>query len=126
MSRPNFMTSVLSILFVLAALACPAPLAAAAPSKKVHGVALSGRVSKVDPASKTLSVRDASGREVALAWTAATKMTGGDLKVGEVVTVRYLDKDKKHIATTIHVGPLPPPQTAKASPPTASPSPSTK
>jgi hypothetical protein len=124
-SKPNFLTPVLSILFVLAALACPAPLAAATPSKKVHGVALSGRVSKVDAASKTLSVRDSSGREVALAWTGATKMTGGELKVGEVVTVRYLDKDKKHIATTIHVGPSTT-QTAKAAPPAVSPSPATK
>jgi len=83
-------------------------LAAAAPSKaKVHGIAVSGRISKVDASAKTFSVLDAAGHEVPLAWTAATRVTGGELKPGEIVTVRYLDKDKKHIATTIHVGPIP-------------------
>jgi hypothetical protein len=103
--------------------ASPRSLSAATPSKaKVHGISLSGRVSKIDAAAMTLSVRDGSGHEVALAWTAATKITGGDPKVGDVVTLRYLDKDKKHIATTIHVGA---PSAAKpTSPaPAASPSP---
>lgn len=98
------------------------PFLAAAPSKaKVHGIALSGRVAKLDLPGKTLVVRDGSGREVALAWTAATKITGGELKPGELVTLRYLDKDKKHIATTIHVGPVTS-STPKAAPPATTPS----
>jgi len=130
-SKKSLATStVLPALGLTLALALPRPLdaaasaaAAAAPRAKVHGVTVSGRVSKVDAAARTFSVRETSGREVPLAWTAATKITGGDLKVGELVTLRYLDKDKKHIATTIHVGPLPP---AKARPatPSVSPSPS--
>lgn len=118
-------TAILSGLLLGLALmvASPRSLSAATPSKaKVHGISLSGRVSKIDAAAMTLSVRDGSGHEVALAWTAATKITGGDPKVGDVVTLRYLDKDKKHIATTIHVGA---PSAAKpTSPaPAASPSP---
>jgi hypothetical protein len=100
-------TAILSVLLLplMFALASPPPLSAATPSKaKVHGISLSGRVSKIDASAMTLSVRDGSGHEVTLAWTAATKITGGDPKVGDVVTLRYLDKDKKHIATTIHVG----------------------
>jgi hypothetical protein len=126
-SKKSLATStVLPALGLLLALAGPRPLAAAAPATatpraKVHGVAVSGRVSKVDGGAKTFSVRETSGREVALAWTSATKITGGDLKVGELVTLRYLDKDRKHIATTIHVGPIPP---AKARPATPSVSPS--
>lgn len=70
---------------------------------KVHGFAVSGRVVKVDAGKKTLSVREGSGKEVALTWTAATKIAGGELKAGDAVTLRYLDKDKRHIATYIRV-----------------------
>ena len=93
----------------------PAPAPAAKPvvaKAKAHGIALSGRISRVDPVKRIFGVRDAAGREVPLSWTAATKVTGGELKVGETVTLRYLDKDAKHIATSIHVGspavPIPP------------------
>ena len=87
---------------------------------KVHGIALSGEVTRVDGAAKSFAVRDRSGRVVSLAWTAATQITGGELKTGETVTLRYLDKDKKHIVTTIHVGPL---QAARPTPPPATPAP---
>ncbi|HXM79459.1 MAG TPA: hypothetical protein VOA00_09520 [Thermoanaerobaculia bacterium] len=91
------------------------PVAAKA---KAHGIALSGRISRVDPVKKIFGVRDAAGREIPLSWTAATKVTGGELKVGETVTLRYLDKDAKHIATSIHVG-----SPADAIPPAATPIP---
>ena len=55
------------------------PVAAKA---KAHGIALSGRISRVDPVKKIFGVRDAAGREIPLSWTAATKVTGGELKVG--------------------------------------------
>lgn len=97
-------------------------MAAAAPSKaKVHGIAISGRVSKVEAAAKKFSVLDGSGHEVALVWTPATRITGGEIKPGEIVTVRYLDKDKSHIATTIHVGPLGAPTPAPKVPPAVTP-----
>ena len=70
---------------------------------KVHGVGVSGRVMKVDAAKKTFSVREAGGKEVALSWTAATKIAGGEMKAGDAVTLRYFDKDKRHIATYIRV-----------------------
>lgn len=88
------------------------PTPAAAPAAKpvaakakAHGIALSGRISRVDPGKKIFGVRDAAGREIPLSWTAATNVTGGELKVGETVNLRYLDKDARHIATSIHVGP---------------------
>jgi hypothetical protein len=96
-----------------------------APSKaKVHGISLSGRVSRVDAAAMTFSVVDSSGREVTVAWTAATKVTGGEVKPGEMVTLRYLDKDKKHIATTIRVGAVAPDNGAPAAPTKAAAAPS--
>src|SRR6202165_5052342 len=99
----------------------PTPAQAAKPvaaKAKAHGIALSGRISRVDPVKKIFGVRDAAGREIPLSWTAATKVTGGELKVGETVTLRYLDKDAKHIATSIHVG-----SPADAIPPAATPIP---
>jgi hypothetical protein len=87
---------------------------------KAHGVAVAGRVIRVDAAKKTFSVRDGAGKEVALSWTAATRIAGGDLKAGDAVTLRYLDKDSRHIATYIRVNtPAAGPQTPTA-PPAAS------
>lgn len=97
----------------------PAPAAKAVAAKaKAHGIALSGRISFVDPVKKIFGVRDGAGREIPLWWTAATKVTGGELKVGEMVILRYLDRGAKHIATSIHVGPP-----AVAIPPAATPLP---
>lgn len=88
--------------------AAKAPVAAPAKTPavrvKAHGISLSGRVSGLDPAKKTFSVRDPAGHEISLVFTAATKVSGGDLRVGETVTLRYLDKDARHIATTIRIG----------------------
>ncbi len=76
---------------------------------RAHGVPISGRVSGLDPGKKILSVRDAAGRETSLVWTSATKISGGDLKIGESVMLRYLDKDTRHIAMTIRIAAPPSP-----------------
>ena len=44
---------------------------------KAHGVTVNGRITRLDTAKKTLSVRDSAGKEVPLSWTAATKIAGG-------------------------------------------------
>ncbi len=106
-----------------ASAAAPVPPVTQPPRAKVHGVALSGRISRVDRAKMTLLVRDAAGRETSLSWTAATKINGGELKPGAAVTLRYLDKDAKHIATYIGINPpaVAPPRPATPSPAAASP-----
>ncbi len=87
------------------ALALVASLSGAAPSKaKAHGFALSGTVSSVDEHQKSFVVKNAAGKETTLVWTSATKITGGTLRPGEKVTLRYLDRDRKHIATSVKVG----------------------
>jgi hypothetical protein len=92
---------------------------AAAPSKaKVHGIALSGTVASVDDANKTLVVRGASGRQTTLVWTNATSVVGGRLAAGQSVTLRYLDRDGKHIATSIHISPPTSPRAASTPAPT--------
>jgi hypothetical protein len=107
-------------LIVAAACLLAAQLAwAAAPSKaKVHGFALSGTVASVDDANKTLVVRGASGRQTTLIWTSATSVVGGRLAAGQSVTLRYLDRDGKHVATSIHISPPPSPRTASTPAPT--------
>jgi hypothetical protein len=89
----------------LAGAADPAPTPRPTPAvkAKAHGITVNGRITRLDPAKKTLSVRDSVGKEVPLSWTAATKIAGGELKVGGAVTLRYLDKDGKHIAAYIRV-----------------------
>lgn len=76
---------------------------AAAPNAKSHANTLSGTVTAVDSAAKTLVVKDGRGKETQLVWTSATHVTGGDLKQGEKVTVRWLSREGKKIATVIKV-----------------------
>ncbi len=79
---------------------------AAAPSKaRVHGFPLSGTIARLDEVHKTLVVRGASGKETTLSWTDATSVFGGKLAAGQSVTLRYLDREGKHIATSIRISP---------------------
>jgi hypothetical protein len=82
------------------------PLSAApAPNKaRTHGYALSGTVSNVDEGRKSFAVRNAAGKETRLFWTNATTVSGGKVTAGARVTLRYLDKDGKHIATSVVIG----------------------
>ena len=94
-----------AVFFVLTGFLAARPSTTPTPAvrAKAHGVAVAGRVTRVDSAKKTFSVREAGGKEVALSWTAATTIAGGELRTGYSVTLRYLDKDARHIATYIRV-----------------------
>ncbi len=82
-----------------------AALSGDSPNKaKTHGYSLSGTVSSVDESRKTFVVKNAAGKDTSLVWTAATTVMGGQIKAGERVTLRYLNKDGKHIATSVRVG----------------------
>jgi hypothetical protein len=71
---------------------------------KTHGIALSGTVTTVNETRKSFAVRNSAGKDTRLVWTNATTVTGGKVTAGAKVTLRYLDKDGKHIATSIVVG----------------------
>lgn len=88
---------------------------------KTHGYSLSGTITAVDEAHKTFVVRNSAGKNTTLVWTSATSVVGGKLKAGEKATLRYLDRDGKHIATTVSLGEPPP---ARATPGAATPGPS--
>ncbi|MDQ6891622.1 MAG: hypothetical protein M3167_02960 [Acidobacteriota bacterium] len=111
-----------ALLLAFSGLIAANPLTTPTPAvrAKAHGVAVAGRVTRVDLAKKTFSVREAGGKEVALSWTAATKIAGGDLKAGDAVTLRYLDKDARHIATYIRVNAPAGATPASTAPPAAS------
>ena len=87
----------------LLALALVAPLSSdPLPNKvKTHGVALTGTVTSVDETRKSFGVKNSAGKETRLVWTDATTVAGGKVRVGAKVTLRYLDKDGRHIATSI-------------------------
>src|SRR5262249_32800747 len=90
---------------ILGAAAIVLAAVAAAPHKaKVHGFELSGAITGLDNGKKTLTVQTPSGKPTKLSWTSATTIAGGPLAVGQSVALRYLDKDGKHIVTSIRVG----------------------
>ena len=81
-----------------------AAFGATPPSKsKVHGLSVTGSVVSLDEPAKKMTVKTSAGKQVALVWTDATKTAGGPVKSGLHVTVRYLEKDGKNIATSIQV-----------------------
>jgi hypothetical protein len=107
-------------LFV-AALCLPAlALGANPPSKsKVHGLSVTGTVTTYEEPAKKMVVKTSAGKQVPLVWTGATKTVGGPVKSGLKVTVRYLEKDGKNIATSIQVEGAKPLEAAAAPTPTA-------
>jgi hypothetical protein len=72
--------------------------------KSVHAMSMSGTVSAVDQKAKTFSLKDDKGRETAITWTAATRVSGGGaLKDGDRVNVSLFPKDGKNVATSIRI-----------------------
>ena len=67
-----------------------------------HGKSVRGTLQKLDEPAKTFSVKARAG-QTALEWNAATRVTGGSLKDGETVTVRYMVHDGKNVATSIMI-----------------------
>jgi hypothetical protein len=99
--------SLLSMALAVSLSGAPAPGKA-----KTHGYALSGTVSSVDEVQKSFAVKNAAGKETRLFWTNATTVAGGKVTAGARVTLRYLDKDGKHIATSVVIGDPTPAKTA--------------
>jgi len=85
---------------------CLAVVAVAGDEKmeKMGHKAMEGKVTKVDMAAKTMTVKDAAGKEVTIYWNDATKVEGGELKEGETVHYKAAEKDGKWWATWVHVG----------------------
>ena len=67
-----------------------------------HGKSVHGSVAKLDESAKTFDV-DAGKKATNIQWNDATKVTGGSLKDGETVTVKYMVHDGKNVATSVMI-----------------------
>jgi hypothetical protein len=93
----------LASLLLWTAAADPARAVTPTPRPKTHGYAVSGVVVRVEP--KRLLVVRSGGRETALVMTPATSVHGGRLAEGQRVAVRWLEKEGKHVATSVRIEP---------------------
>ncbi len=64
---------------------------------------ISGTISRLDTASKTMVIKDTSGKEVTVFWDDATRVAGGELREGSQVEVQTKDQDGKNFATSIQI-----------------------
>lgn len=73
----------------------------------MDGKAISGTISKVDMAGKSMVVKTADGKETTIYWNDTTKVQGTP-KEGEMVHVKAAEKDGKAWASSVHVGAMQP------------------
>jgi hypothetical protein len=86
-----------------------------------HGSSVQGKIGALDQSAKTFRVNPKKGSPVDLTWNDATKVNHPPLSVGEQVTVRYMAKDGKNVATVVNSAA---PKAAKAAAkPTSKPTP---
>lgn len=81
----------------------PTKLPLKAPAHHMHGLLLEGTVTSVNRSAKTMIVKNEKGKEVKVSWTEATSFKGGKLATGEKVSIRWIRKDGKNIATAISI-----------------------
>jgi hypothetical protein len=82
-------------------------VALAGDDKKPMGKMHEGTVTKMDSAGKMMMVKDATGKETAVYWNDATKVSGDEMKEGAMVHWAGMEKEGKMWATTVHVGAMP-------------------
>jgi hypothetical protein len=118
--------SMKTALGMLSALFLAASAAAVEPAtSKNHAHALSGTVAAMDGPGKTLAIRDAKGKETRVTTTSATRVSGGKLEPGARVTVRWMVRDHKNVATAVQVHPPETDRTASTTPSPLAPTPKT-
>jgi hypothetical protein len=64
---------------------------------------ISGTISKLDMAQKSMVIKDASGNEVTVVWDDATRVAGGELREGSQVQVQAKDQGGQTRATSIQI-----------------------
>ncbi|MFN7973722.1 MAG: hypothetical protein U0166_15475 [Acidobacteriota bacterium] len=89
--------------FALAATLVATTLSLAATPSRTHSRAIAGKVSAMDEAGKTITVKLSTGKSVPITYDDATKITGGSLSVGERIRASLSDKGGKRVATTIRI-----------------------
>jgi N-acetyl-anhydromuramyl-L-alanine amidase AmpD len=96
-----------AVLFLFSAVsafaATSTPKAASAPS---HGLKFHGAVVSVDDKAKTFAAKDSAGKTMDFAWNDATKAPKTGIASGQNVSVHYMTKEGKNVATVIAVAPV--------------------
>ena len=92
----------LTVLFALAIFAVS--LAASAGEKKAGEKMVSGTISSIDVANRSMTVTDAKSVSWTIAWNDSTRVKGGELKEGQAVALAYVEADGKMWASWIKVG----------------------
>lgn len=72
-------------------------------AKSSGSTVTSGSVVSVDQSAKSF-VLSSGGKNTTVYWTADTKVSGGELKANEKVSVRWMMKDGKAWAKSVRVG----------------------
>jgi hypothetical protein len=90
------------IIISLVLLVATSAFAATTKAPASHGKSVHGSVAKLDESAKTFDV-DAGKKATNIQWNDATKVTGGTLKDGETVTVKYMVHDGKNVATSVMI-----------------------
>jgi len=110
------LTRLVALAAVLALLFVPAAFAKTTTTHKAHGLLVRGSISAMDSAAKTFSVKRSNGKTTDLVWTDATKTGKTAPAVGENVSVRYMVKNGKNVATVITETKAAPAKAAAAKP----------
>ncbi|MDQ5871047.1 MAG: hypothetical protein M3547_02440 [Acidobacteriota bacterium] len=92
----------LTVLLALAIFAVS--LAAVAGEGKKGEKVVSGTISALDVANRSLTVTDAKNVGWTVLWNDSTRVKGGELKEGEAVELGYVEADSKMWASWIKVG----------------------
>jgi hypothetical protein len=90
-----------SMLAVLALIAVAVALPAGETKKGEKLV--SGTISRLDTANRTMAVTDAKGASWTIQWSDSTKVLGGELKEGAAVQLGCTESENQHWATWIKV-----------------------
>jgi hypothetical protein len=64
---------------------------------------VSGTISRLDTANRTMAVTDAKGASWTIQWSDSTKVLGGELKEGAAVQLGCTESENQHWATWIKV-----------------------
>ena len=94
---------ILSLAVLLVASSLFAATTKAPAAAKSHGKSVHGTVAKLDEGAKTFDVNSSAKKSTMVQWNDATKVTGGTLKDGETVTVKYMVHDSKNVATSVMI-----------------------
>jgi len=92
----------LTVLLALAIFAVS--LAAVAGDKKAGEKKVSGTISALDVANRSMTVTDGKSVALTILWNDSTRVMGGELKEGESVALGYVEADNKMWASWIKVG----------------------